>query len=369
MNNEILSQEEIDSLLESESREKEDLTPDEKDVIGEVGNISMGAAATALHNILEKPVQITTPQVSITSLSKVIREQQKPLVLVEVGYVSGLEGVSLLVVEERDAAVIADLMLGGEGEDLVEEIGEMQLSALSEAMNQMIGSASTSMSQIFNREIEISPPRTEYITLEDKVESSSKFSSDEEIVQISFRISIGELVDSTIVQLAPKNFLKDMVKKLVAGQLSLIEGAEVKNEKESKSPPPESEETREELKSPGKSEKKEVEETNTVKAQKMDFEELEPQPKGGEGRSIELIRDIPLQLTVRLGRAKMTIKEILELGKGSIIELDRLAGEDVDLLVNGKLIAKGEVVVIEENFAFRIKKIISPMERIQDIET
>ncbi len=367
MSKEILSQEEIDALLETEANEKSDLTPDEKDVIGEVGNISMGAAATALHNILDRPVQITTPLVSLTNLSKVIKDHQKPLVLVEVAYLSGLEGVNLLVVEERDAAVIADLMLGGEGKDLPEEIGEMQLSALSEAMNQMIGSASTSMSQIFNREIEITPPTTEYITLEDKVERSEKFESQEEIVQISFRISIGDLVDSTIVQLAPRDFLKDMVRKLVAGQLSLIEGAELKEGKE-KAPSREKEaqpEKKMEISEMGEQEEKS---SGTVKAQKMDFEELETGQDTGDERSIELIRDIPLQLTVRLGRARKTIKEILELGKGSIIELDRLAGEDVDLLVNGKLIAKGEVVVIEENFAFRIKKIISPLERIQDIE-
>lgn len=368
MSKEILSQEEIDALLESEANEKSDLTPDEKDVIGEVGNISMGAAATALHNILDRPVQITTPQVSLTNLSKVIKDHQKPLVLVEVAYLSGLEGVNLLVVEERDAAVIADLMLGGEGKDLPEEIGEMQLSALSEAMNQMIGSASTSMSQIFNREIEITPPTTEYITLEDKVERSEKFESQEEIVQISFRISIGDLVDSTIVQLAPRDFLKDMVQKLVAGQLSLIEGAELKGGKEKKTPSREEEAQPEKKMETPEMGEQEEKSSGTVKAQKMDFEELETGQDTGDERSIELIRDIPLQLTVRLGRTRKTIKEILELGKGSIIELDRLAGEDVDLLVNGKLIAKGEVVVIEENFAFRIKKIISPLERIQDIE-
>ncbi len=374
MSKEILSQEEIDSLLQSETREKSELSSDEKDVIGEVGNISMGAAATALHNILDRPVQITTPRVSTTTMQQVIEEQEKPVVLVEVEYLSGLEGVSLLLVNEEDAAVIADLMLGGDGQDLDVEIGEMQLSAMGEAMNQMIGSASTSMSQIFNREINISPPRTEYITLEDKVESSSKFASDEEIVQTSFRISIGDLVDSTIMQLAPLSFLKEMVQKLVAGQLSLVEGAghpeaesrpseEYEEEPQVKSTPspPEEEEPVQEQRSAERSE--------TVQAQKMDFEQLEPDPKSRDAGSIEILKDIPLQLTVRLGKSRMTIKEILELGKGSIIELDRLAGEDVDLLVNGKLIAKGEVVVIEENFAFRIKKIISPMERLEDIKT
>lgn len=373
MSKEILSQEEIDALLQSETREKSELSSDEKDVIGEVGNISMGAAATALHNILDRPVQITTPRVSTTTMQQVIEEQEKPVVLVEVEYLSGLEGVSLLLVNEEDAAVIADLMLGGDGQDLEVEIGEMQLSAMGEAMNQMIGSASTSMSQMFNREINISPPRTEYITLEDKVESSSKFASDEEIVQTSFRISIGDLVDSTIMQLAPLSFLKEMVQKLVAGQLSLVEGAEPpraesrpseeeeETQVKSTPSPPEEEEPVQEQRSAGRSEK--------VQAQKMDFEQLEPDPKSRDAGSIEILKDIPLQLTVRLGKSRMTIKEILELGKGSIIELDRLAGEDVDLLVNGKLIAKGEVVVIEENFAFRIKKIISPMERLEDIKT
>ncbi len=232
----------------------------------------------------------------------------------------------------------------------------------------MIGSASTAMSQVFNRQIDISPPKTEYITLEDKVERSSKFESEEEIVQISFRISIGDLVDSTIVQLAPKNFLKDMVQKLVAGQLSLIEGADLKGEKKKEPVPAEKSSDSKEKQTNLGAEKEEPKEKGTVKAQKMEFEELEPEKVNHDHGSIELIRDIPLQLTVRLGRARMTIKEILELGKGSIIELDRLAGEDVDLLVNGKLIAKGEVVVIEESFAFRIKKIISPLERIQDIE-
>lgn len=373
MNEEILSQDKINKLLEEE-KTKNDLTEQEKDVIGEVGNISMGSAATALHNIVEQEVKITTPEVSIITLEGLSKAQERPCVIVEVEYLTGLEGVNLLVVKEQDAAIIADLMLGGDGSDIEVEMGEIQLSAIGEAMNQMIGSASTSMSSIFNTGISISPPRVEYLTLEDKMMESRAFAEDDIVVQISFRISIGDLIDSTIMQLAPLEFLKDMVQKLVEGQLSLYEAADGEEseseEKETEKPRPEGGEAREEPKQEEGEEKRDestAEEKDKVDVGQVAFTDF-AEEEGEKGQAkIDFLGDIPLHVTVRLGKAHMTIQEVLELGKGSIIELDRLAGEDVDLLVNGKLVAKGEIVVIEENFAFRVKKIINPMERIKDL--
>lgn len=384
-NNDILSQEEIDALLSSDEETEEELslTDEEKDVIGEVGNIVMGGASTALYNIVEKEVLITTPTVRLTSMKDMAKEHERPCIMVEVEYMAGLEGVNLLVIQEQDAAIIADLMLGGDGQNPAEEIGELHLSAVGEAMNQMMGASSTSMSQILSATIDISPPRIEHLSLEDKVKKTEALDMDQLVVAISFRMSIEDLVDSSIVMVAPVDFMKEMVQKLVDGQLSIIEdhtpGEEVEPEPEppiqEEKPRPEKEQRRKTVasKENGLQTEEPLERTSRrrpepdVEVQKAQFSSFDEEPADKGSSSIDILKDIPLHVTVRLGRAQMTIEEILELGKGSIIELDRLAGEDVDLLVNGKLIAKGEVVVIEENFAFRVKKIVSPMERIKDL--
>ena len=411
----MLSQEEIDALMNKKQNDDDDdgsnetnndpfenLNEEEKDVIGEVNNIAMGSAATALYTILDKKVEITAPEVELIPFKDITEEYDRPCVLVKVEYVEGLEGVNLLIIQKRDAAIIADLMMGGDGTDPDEELSEMHTSAVGEAMNQMMGSASTALSSIIDGVVNISPPNARYLDLNDAVdEDEDLFDPDEELVATSFNLKIGDLVDSTFKQLAPKEFTKNLVATLTGKdsrgltakednkqQEEVSAVAEEKTQKAEKSttseqkaqpkqqPQPQKQQQQRQqpaaqqpqqgaaAASSGNRKVQRDEEVAVQSAQFPDFDEDSAQPLP---QNMELIKDVPLQVTVRLGKSKMKIKDILELGEGSIVELDKLAGEPVDLLVNGKLVAKGEVVVIDESFGFRVKDIISPMERINNI--
>jgi flagellar motor switch protein FliN/FliY len=371
--NNILSQEEIDALMKKANTNgsSEELNEEEIDVLGEIGNIAMGSAATALYTILDQKVEITTPEVKVSKFSEVSKEYTRPCVLVKVQYTEGLEGVNLLIINEEDASIIADLMMGGDGSNKDEQLDEIRISAVGEAMNQMMGSASTALASIIDNSINISPPEPSYLDLGEALDSDEYFDGDELVVSTSFQLRIGNLVDSSFKQLAPIDFTKKLVAKLLdadSGGLTVKdEYIPEENIDDNSAPEVEDRVARQE-----KLVQKEVATTYSVNkdpvgVKRAQFPDFDTSATASIPQNMELIHDVPLQVTVRLGQSKMTIKEILDLGEGSIVELDKLAGEPVDLLVNGKLIAKGEVVVIDENFGFRVKDIISPMERINNI--
>ncbi len=371
----ILSQEEIDALFNTGEENNigalDELSPEVIDVLGEIGNIAMGAAATALYSLLNQKVEITTPDVKVSTIRAIADEYEKPCVLVQVEYIEGIEGLNLLIIEEEDAAVIADLMMGGDGSNPSLELDEIRLSAISEAMNQMMGSAATSMSSILNEVVNITPPVAKYIDLDDVVsEVNGYFGEDEVLVDNSFHLKVGDLIDSSFKQISKLDFANKLVSRLTEIDNGLLAKdwsinddivSDVKEEKERVKP----EKERGEIPVSYGGNIAKSEEVNVKRAQFPDFDQgssVAPLPQ-----NMALIQDVPLQVTVRLGKTRMSIKEILELGEGSIVELDKLAGEPVDLLVNGKLVAKGEIVVIDENFGFRVKDIISPADRINNL--
>lgn len=394
----FLSQEEIDALMNKQEADDTDqiLTDEEIDVLGEVGNIAMGSAATALYTILDQKVEITAPKVSVELFSDISDQYHKPCVLVDVEYVAGIVGVNLLVIQKEDAAIIADLMMGGDGSDPDQELNEMHISAVGEAMNQMMGSASTAMSSLIDDVVNISPPNAEYLEMNQALDNEKFFGPEETLVATSFDLKVGDLIDSQFQQLSTIEFTKDLVKKLTEEDDGLTSEDEVRTQPEIAEKTSETEE-----KSPGAGPDTSTEDFNndvsydeettkdqtrqqpaaqmdkvaqsgqvsqdSVDVQKASFPDFDEPTSQPLPQNIELVKDVPLKATVRLGKAQMKIKDILDLGEGSIIELDKLAGETVDLLVNGKLIAKGEVVVIDENFGFRVKDIVSPKERLSSI--
>ena len=208
MSNGFLSQEEINSLLNggNDNDKKDDqinnLTDIEKDMLGEIGNISMGSASTALYQIINQKVNITTPVVSVTTLREIKETFDAPTVVLDVEYTSGIIGRNILIINVKDALVIANLMMGGDGTVEQHELSELEISAVSEAMNQMIGSAATSMATMFSREVNISPPISKLWVSKEEV-LSDQIAEDEEIVKVSFTMKIGELVDSYIMQILP----------------------------------------------------------------------------------------------------------------------------------------------------------------------
>lgn len=385
MSDDMLSQEEIEALLRGTNIDEEGtkevdtneiniedyLDSFAQDTLGEIGNISFGSSATALSSLLGQKVDITTPNISMINRRKLKEEFPHPYVAVEVKYTTGLIGMNLLVIKQSDAAIIADLMLGGDGLNPKPELSEIQLSAVQEAMNQMMGSAATSMSTVFNKKVDISPPSIDLMNLLED-EGTEALPADELLIKISFRLKIGELIDSNIMQLLPLEFGLSLVKSLI-GEEDTEVAATITEEKVHQAPVQQqstlqTQQAPELPPQPQYNQHQSRTQAPQVEVQQAQFASFEaPSLSQNESRNLNLLLDIPLQVTVELGRTKRTVKEILELTSGSIIELDKLAGEPVDILVNNRHVAKGEVVVIDENFGVRITDILSQAERINNL--
>jgi flagellar motor switch protein FliN/FliY len=364
MSNGFLSQEEIDSLLNGggasvEPAGEEALSEIEKDLLGEIGNITMGSASTALSTIIGQQVNITTPAVSVTRLSALRDSFEVPNIALEVKYTSGIVGENLLVMKITDAGVISNLMMGGDGTNVSTELSELEESAVCEAMNQMIGSAATSMATMFSREVNISPPVSK---IWDDVQTplSDGISENEDIVRISFNLKIGELVDSSIMQLLPFSTAKKIVSIMMGEEVITPKETAPSNNSPSNSlivekPIEDHYEAKTRLNEP------------KVEVQKAAFQALQPATSSSTPKNIDLILDVPLEISVVLGKTKKSIRDILNFGTGSLIELDKLAEEPVEILVNGKRVAFGEVVVVDENFGVRITSIVSSTDRLKSL--
>ena len=364
-----------------------DLTEIEKDAIGEVANISMGTSATTLFSLVNRKVNITTPVVEMCTWQDVLDDYERPCVFIQIKYTVGLNGTNILVLKEHDVKVITDLMMGGDGTNVDGELSDLHLSAISEAMNQMMGSSSTSLSSMLGKTIDISPPEASLVDLHSKEPRELSPFLEDRFVKVSFRMQIDDLVDSTLMQLYPLDFAKSVSETFMAQQMgSIAESAPAPAPAAAPTPAP----------TPAPAPAMDM----GMPQGGMDMG-MQPQmgmPQGGYGmpqmgmpqmgmpmgygmpnvniqpaqfqnfaqgqgamvsaESISLIRDVPLEVTVELGRTSKSISDILEFAPGTIIELDKIAGEPIDVLVNGKFVAKGEVVVIEESFGVRIMEII-----------
>ncbi|ASS75640.1 flagellar motor switch phosphatase FliY [Tumebacillus algifaecis] len=441
MNREVLSQQEIDALLKqsdgdsegsSELKVADFLSDFEVDALGEVGNISFGTAATALSTLLRQKVDITTPKVSVVARDQLNHDFPLPHVAIKVSYTDGFVGANVLAIRVEDAQVIADLMMGGDGKSAPAELNELHLSAVAEAMNQMMGSASTSMSTIFNMMVNITPPDVDVMDF-DKRQSMTLFPNDEVLIKISFRLIVGDLIDSHIMQMIPVSFAIDMINKLTGGigesepetaPAATAAPEPVRTEAPVPQPVPQAAAPLPEAapvhpvhppqqpmyeqpatgypQQPMYAEHPQAPYTPqqhpsygyppnypphgythaetaathapqrmqpSVNIQPVQFASFDAnEGAGGQHSNLDLLLDVPLSITVELGRTKKLIKDILELVPGSIVQLDKLAGDPVDIMVNNKLVAKGEVVVIDENFGVRVTDIISPSERVRKLQ-
>ncbi len=367
MSDGFLSQDEIDALLRGEpvaaspSPAGQDLSDIEKDALGEIGNISMGTAATTLSVLLGRRVSITTPKVSISTLNEIKRQYPLPYLVIEVGYTQGLQGTNMLAVREQDALIIADLMMGGDGTNPPTELNELYMSAVSEAMNQMMGSTATSISTVFKKKVDIAPPKVNLLDFAVDTNITNSITGDDPLVRVSFRMEVEELIDSELMQIMPLNVAKEMVGNLMNAVQKQAAPSAVSPKPAAASP-----QSAPAYAQPAPQLKQQS--AQNVAVQPVQFAPLKPGGMHGVDTNIGLIMDVPLQITVELGRTRKLIRDILELTPGSVVELDKLAGEPVDILVNGKLIAKGEVVVIDENFGVRITDIISPLERANNLQ-
>lgn len=368
---------EIMDMLQSERSENSEgaqayfLSEDEKDTLGEIGNICMGTSATTLSTLLGKQVNITTPRVTVASSVKELAHYKKPYLAVEVSYTEGIKGYNILLMKEEDVKVITDLLMNGDGNpDLDQEIDELHFSAISEVMNQMVGSSSTALSNIVMRPVNITPPRVKKIVMEED-DLSALVCHDDTVIQISFNMEIEGVLKSELMQLVPYDFGKKLANGLMdeLNQPGLM--TESKPARQAAPPPPPVNEPMYEDDDlpmmPPQPQPQPVRQqeqfasarvgVKSMQYQRFDDAALQSVPLGAE--NINLILDVPLQITVELGKCKKSIKEILGFSMGSVIVLDRLAGELVDILVNGKLFARGEVVVIDDNYGVRVTDILA----------
>ena len=387
MGDSSLSQEEINALFNNAAEVQSagdevhsEMTDVEIDTIGEVANISMGTAATTLFSLVNKKVDISTPVVSISSWDEIAAMYEKPCVLVKIGYTKGLDGSNILVLKEHDVKIITDLMMGGDGTNTEGEIGELHLSAISEAMNQMMGSSATSLSSMLNMMVDISPPSSDLIDMADSMDASAidEFLSGR-FVKIEFNLVIGDLVDSKIMQLYPIQLAKDMCQS-VMGNMQTDINSTVDDDAFAAAPEPAPAPAAAPTPAPAPAAAAPpptapMPDMGGAPPMGMPMMQAPPQPQYNVSpaqftqfagaytpqysqENIDLIMDVPLEVTVELGRTHKSIHDILDFAPGTIIELNKIAGEPIDVLVNGKFVAKGEVVVIEEAFGIRITEIM-----------
>ncbi len=391
----VLSQEEINALLSGGIPDAPaggdsgggggggELSTQEIDTIGEVANISMGSAATTLFSLVNKKVEISTPVVSETNWDELASNYTDNCVVVRIGYTKGIDGSNVLVLKEDDVKVITDLMMGGDGTNIDGEISELHLSAISEAMNQMMGASATSLSSMLNKMVDISPPTATLTDMSSISGGEIDAFLEGNFVRIAFKMEIGDLVDSEMMQLYPISLAKEMCAAVLTNMESdsqstvdddaTPEPAPAPAPQAAPPPPPAPQAA-----APPPQQMPQMDPNMMAGMQQQPMmapymyappPQVNVQPAQftpfGPGFSaqfaqenIDLILDVPLEVTVELGRTSKTIQDILDFAPGTIIELNKIAGEPIDVLVNGKYVAKGEVVVIEESFGVRITEII-----------
>lgn len=443
----------------------------EIDAIGEILNISLGSSATAISNLLGTRVDITTPVVKVVSKEEFEMGRIEPAVGVEITYVAGLEGSNVMLLKRHDVKVIVEMMMGFEVPDEEFVLDEINISAVCEVMNQMMGASATALSEFLGRMVNISTPVS--FELQNEQEFVDKyFTDDSPWVVVSFVLKIADKLESEFFNVMPIKLAKSLVEGFLpagyddspapaaptpapaapapapepspasssGGVLSQEEIERLLNgggaqEEPAPAPTPASssggvlsQEEIERLLSGGASEEPAPSQSETVQpapaapapaqpvpvqaapaapaayaggsemAQMMQMQmqmmqqmmqqmvtmqqpqkKEAPQPKminvqpsvqpnlnqetvlnGEQEENMELIMGVPLDISVEIGRTQKRVKDILEFTKGSLIVLDKLAGEQVDLFVNGRCIAKGDVVVVEDNFGIRITEILKP---------
>jgi len=376
MGEKFLSQEEIDSLLKKnvevdalEEKEDWDLSSDEKDIMAEVGNISMSAAAATLSKLTGRKVEIKSPKVLAMRFGNLVKELETPQISFQVQFEEGLRGNNVLLIKKKDASIISDLMMGGDGSNPTEELSEMETGTVSEAMSQMIGSISIAISTMISKTVEIESPLTQ-IWKNDEEILIQGIEDETGIVKISFMLIVEDLINSEIIQL----YLPDTAKEIIEEMLDGTDSEKLESEQEEEAREEDCEIGHEEEHEASGEEILQKEDASAMKysdsgvsIHKPAFSELKEQPGQRTPRNIELIMDVPLELSVVLGRAQKSIRDILSLEPGSIVELNKLAEEPLEIYVNGKHTARGEVVVVDEKFGIRITDILSAEDRVRKL--
>jgi len=348
----------------------------ERDVIGEVMNISLGSSATSLSSLLGKRVEITVPKINVTTAGEFSYKQLEPAIGVEIKYIEGLKGANIMIWKRADAKAIIEILLNQEIADEDFEMDEINTSAICEVMNQMMGSAATALSDFLKKTINISTPVA--FEIDDSTELKNKyFVDDDMIVSVGFDLYIEGKVQSQFINIMEINLAKEIVSSFLEesqepegsepeekeANLSEAEVEKLLNANKTFTTNIESEQTKGALKKGQRRafQKEREEPEMPVSVRPVEFESFDDDEEvlsEEQLSNLELIMLVPLTISVEIGKTSKQIKDILEISPGTIIELDKQAGALVDIIVNGKLIAKGEVVVVNDNFGVRVVEIL-----------
>ncbi|HEY9843933.1 MAG TPA: flagellar motor switch phosphatase FliY [Candidatus Obscuribacterales bacterium] len=350
-----LSQDQINAILEGTGTYDAGaggLGDKELDFFQQFSSIAMESGSVAVSQALGKTVLVAHPEVSSCDVSKVKKELSGGQILIRTGYNTDREYESLLLIKDYDVAVIFDILMGKDGRNPDLEIGDLQISAIGEVMNQLIGAAATALSKEYERKVAMMPPDSQPLLPESNLPAAYQSG---QLLQIHYQLVIEGVLDSEIFELRTLESAKQLYRTLTGQQA------------------PAPAQPQQAMTAPQQYAGQAMQQVQTVPGQPappvrpVEFAPLGPPSNISGGHNIDRVMDIPLRVTVELGSARLKVKNVLDLSKGSIVELDKLAGEPVDLLVNGRLMAKGEVVVINENFGVRITEILGPADRLQNL--
>ncbi len=380
-----LSQEEIDALLQgaddlaSTSMINESgvsasaptpngLSQSEKNALNEILSIEAESFSTTLTTILSKKVTFNNPVISEKRSDDLRKQFSADFVNIRLDFASGIVGDNLFLIKRPDASIIGNLMMNQGEENQPAEFDELYQSALGEAVSQMNGAFITNLTNKFGRQIRVNPPQIGVVTAPNKL----YLPAGESLIEVFFSLSIEGNQTSGFYQVFPMSTARDLMSMSAGSGAGAGRGASPQMSFQK----PTQDFGQQQMGGGmggmggmGMGMSGMAPQQPAVNIQRVELPSLAQQAglSPEQAQNINLLLDVPMQLTVELGRTRMLIKDILGLGEGSIIELDKLAGEPVDILVNNKLIAKGEVVVIDENFGVRVTDIISPMERINNM--
>ncbi len=397
-------------------------SPMEIDAIGEIMNISLGSSATAASNMLDHRVDITTPRVSVINVEDFSLGKIEPAVGVEIKYVCGLEGSNIMLLKRSDVRAITDILLMTETPDEEFELNELSISAVCEVMNQMMGSSATALSDLLGRMVNISTPESFELHDLDKVKEEHFPVTHGPVVVVRFNLTIEGVLDSEFMNVMSVELGKELIAGFgldteeeahapaapaPAPAAPASSGASMSQEEieammgggvppapapgaaapaapvpgaPSAPPgmPPEMPAGYPgyppygQMPAPGQypypyppypmypPQPAAPPDPKVINAQPNRMTELggSAQLNQEQKDNLDLILSVSLEVAVEIGRTRRKIQDILSFSKGSLVVLDKLAGDQVDLLVNGQCVAKGDVVVIDDNFGIRITEIL-----------
>ncbi|MHA4265102.1 flagellar motor switch phosphatase FliY [Bacillus cereus] len=317
----------VETEIVEEQVEKEHLTQEEKDVLGEIANISIGSASTVLSTLLNQPVSISTPNVEAINVRH-YDGVPVPFVILNVDFVEGLKNENVFVFTKDVALTMVDLMMMGTGEvDPEKELSELELSGIKEIMNQMMGHAATAMSEMFQEKMDMTPPNVKFVTLKEEMEYLGESMEVDELVQITFNLEIGDLLQSKMYQILPITEAKEMVRRLL---YPMVEEEEIVTE--------------------------EIEEEKVVEpvVQPIEFKEVKQMEPVYMDTSI--LQNVEMNVKFVFGSTVKTIQDILSLQENEAVVLDEDIDEPIRIYVNDVLVAYGELVNVDGFFGVKVTK-------------